>query len=110
MKYNMKSIMTKAHSIRREWNMTMSAALRLAWGEAKGVKLYTFNLEAERAAVSAYVIKLGKAIKAGLDDIHQIHKYEILRDALLAPVDAHGIAVVEGKVCGLLKYAVRNAA
>ena len=48
---------------------------------------------------------LGKAIA----DIHDQHKHEVLTAALMAPVDALGIAVMGGKMVGLCKYAVRNA-
>ena len=41
--------------------------------------------------------------------IHDAHKLEILRAALLLPVDAVGVAVADGKTVGLCKYAVRNA-
>ena len=50
-KYNMSNILRRAWEIRRERNATMSTALKLEWGEAKGVKLYTTHLiETERAA------------------------------------------------------------
>lgn len=49
-------------------------------------------------------MKLGKA----LTDAHQLHKYEALRAALMAPVDIQGVAVLDGKTVGLCKYALRN--
>lgn len=36
-------------------------------------------------------------------------RLEDARAALLAPVDAFGVAVMDGKTVGLCKYAVRNA-
>lgn len=110
MKYDLVQIMRRAWELRREKGYTLSTSLKLAWGEAKGSKRYTFDLENARASVSAYLVKLGKALHAGLDDIHAIHKYDILRTALLANCDAQGIAVLDGKTVGLCKYAVRNAA
>lgn len=110
MKYNLKQIMCRAWALRRERSLTLCTALKIAWAEAKGQKVYTFALEAERAAISAYVVKLGKQLRAGLDDIHALHKYNILRAALRAGVDALGLAVLDGKSVGLCKYAIRNAA
>lgn len=103
--YNLVSIMRRAWELRRTYRHTMATALRLAWAEAKGEKGYTFQLENHRASITAYLLKLAKAIT----DEHQQHKYDILRAALLAPVDALGIAVMGGKMIGLCKYAVRNA-
>lgn len=110
MKYNLKQIMRRAWALRRERSLTLCTALKIAWAEAKGEKVYTFNLEAERTAISAYVVKLAKQIRAGLDDIHALHKFDCLRAALLKGVDALGIAVLDGKSVGLCKYAIRNAA
>ena len=110
MKYNLKQIMSRAWTLRRERSLTLCTALKIAWAEAKGNKVYTFNLEAERAAISAYVIKLGKQLRTGLNDIHALHKYDCLRAALLKSVDALGIAVLDGKTVSLCKYAIRNAA
>lgn len=105
MKYNLVQIMRHAWELRRERNYTMTTALRLAWKEAKGEKGYTFNLENARALISSYLMKLVNAVK----DIHDQHKLDILRDALLLPCDVQGIAVMEGKTVGLCKYACRNA-
>lgn len=101
--YNLTKIMHRAWELRKAKGYTMTTALRLAWAEAKGGKAYTFQLENHRASITAYLLKLA------ITDIHQKHKYDILRAALLAPVDALGIAVMEGKTVGLCKYAVRNA-
>lgn len=103
--YNLAQIMRRAWELRKAYGHTMTTALRLAWAEAKGQKGYTFQLENHRASITAYLLKLAKAIT----DEHQRHKYDILRAALLIPVDALGIAVMEGKTVGLCKYAVRNA-
>lgn len=105
MKYNLVSIMRRAWELRKAYRHTMTTALRLAWAEAKGGKGYTFNMENARASISTYLAKLA----AALVDIHQQHKYEALRAALVAPVDAFGVAVLDGKTVGLCKYAVRNA-
>jgi|GEM_PF-3049539 hypothetical protein len=105
MKYNLRSIMCRAWEIRRGTRYTFVTALKLAWAEAKGERVYTFNLENARACITAYLVKLGKA----LSDIHQQHKHDILRAALLAPVDAAGVAVLDGKTVGLCKHAIRNA-
>ena len=106
MKYNLKQIMRRAWALRRERSLTLCTALKIAWAETKGEKVYTFNLEAERAAISSYIVKL---IRSGLDDIHALHKLECLRAALLKGVDALGIAVMDGKSVSLCKYAIRNA-
>lgn len=105
MKYNLSAIMRRAWSLRRERGCTMMTALRIAWAEAKGEKVYTFNVENARAAISSYPVKLAGAIT----DIHQMHKYDALREALMLPVDTMGVAVMPGKSVGLCKYAVRNA-
>lgn len=110
MKFNLQQIMRRAWALRRERSLTLCTALKIAWAEAKGEKVYTFNLEAERAAISAYLVKLAKQIRDGLDDIHALHKFDILRAALLKGIDALGYAVMDGKTVGLCKYAVRNAA
>lgn len=105
MKYNLVTIMRRAWELRKARGYTMMTALRLAWAEAKDGKAYTFQLENARASITAYLVKLAEAIT----DIHQQHKYDILRAALLIPCDADGIAVMEGKMVGLCKYACRNA-
>ena len=103
--YNLQRIMRRAWELRREKGFTMMTALRLAWAEAKGEKVYTFRLENARAQISTYLVKLVREIR----DIHDQHKLEILRAALLLPVDALGMAVTDGKTVGLCKYACRNA-
>ena len=103
--YNLATIMRRAWELRRQYRHTMATALRLAWAEAKGCKGYTFQLENHRAGITAYIVKLAKAIT----DEHQQHKYDILRAALLLPVDGLGIAVMGGKMVGLCKFACRNA-
>ena len=100
----MKNIMLRAWELRRAKGYTMSTALRLAWREAKGEKGYTFRLENARALITAYLVKLIRNVQ----DIHDQHKVEILRAALL-PVDALGVAVTDGKTAGVCKYAMRNA-
>lgn len=106
-KYNLVSIMRRAWALYREKHYTFSTALKLAWAEAKGVKLYTFNVESERAGITAYILK---AMRAGLDDIHEQHKVEHLKAALLAKCDKLGVALLDGKTVGLCKYALRHAA
>ena len=49
-------------------------------------------------------------MRAGLTDIHEQHKVEHLKAALLAACDRLGVAVLDGKTVGLCKYALRNAA
>ena len=105
MKYDLITIMRRAWELRRSQGYTMTTALRLAWAEAKGEKVYAFHLEDAKAAITAYLLKLAYAIT----DIHQQHKYNILRAALLIPCDTAGLAVMEGKTVGLCKYACRNA-
>ncbi len=105
MKYSLTAIMRRAWTLRREKGYTMATALRLAWREAKGMKGYAFKLENARAQISAYLVTLMDRIA----DIHDQHKVEILRAALLLPVDAMGLAVTDGKTVGVCKYAVRNA-
>lgn len=103
--YNLATIMRRAWELRREKGFTLATALRLAWREAKGEKGYTFKLENARALITAYLVKLIKAV----EDIHDLHKVEILRAALLLPCDSEGIAVTDGKTVGVCKYALRNA-
>lgn len=103
--YNLGNIMCRAWALRREKGCTMMTALRLAWAEAKGEKAYAFRLENARAQISAYLMKLVREIR----DVHDQHKLEILKAALLLPVDALGMAVTDGKTVGLCKYACRNA-
>ena len=103
MKYQLGTIMRRAWELRREKGYTMATALRLAWREAKGGKGYAFHLEDIRAQITAYLMKVAIA------DIHDQHKHDILRAALLLPVDALGLAVSDGKTVGLCKYACRNA-
>ena len=71
-------------------------------GREKG---YTFKLDNARALITAYLVKLMGTIS----DIHDVHKVEILRAALLLPCDAVGMAVTDGKTVGVCKYAMRNA-
>lgn len=112
MRVNLSTLMQSAwQRFKAEGNaFTFATCLKLAWMEAKGCKGYTFRLEAERAAITAYLMKLVRLMRAGLADIHQLHKVEILRAALLRSVDAQGIAVLDGKTVGVCKYAIRNAA
>lgn len=105
MKYNLATIMRRAWELRREKGFTMMTALRLAWKEAKGEKGYTFKLDNARALITAYLVKLMGTIS----NIHDVHKVEILRAALLLPCDAVGMAVTDGKTVGVCKYAMRNA-
>lgn len=105
MKYNLTTIMHRAWELRKAHGYTMMTALRLAWAEAKGMKAYTFRLDNARALISAYLIKLVDAVK----DIHDQHKVDILKAALLLPCDALGVAVTDGKTVGVCKYAMRNA-
>lgn len=105
MKYNLTAIMRRAWELYRTTAHAFSTCLRLAWGEAKGIKRYTFNLENARAQITAYIVKLMPRIQ----DIHDEHKLDSLRAALLASVDARGVAVLDGKTVGLCKYALRNA-
>lgn len=105
MKYNLSTIMRRAWELRKSSRRTFATCLKLAWAEAKGQRFYTYNMENARAAISAYLVKLG----AALTDIHQQHKYDTISAALIAPCDALGVAVLDGKTVGLCKYAVRNA-
>lgn len=112
MKYNLSNLMRSAWQRFKDAanRYTFATCLKLAWCEAKGYKGYTFHLEAERAAVTAYLLKLVQLIRSGAADIHDEHKAEIIRAALLRTVDAAGLTVHDGKTVGILKYAVRNAA
>lgn len=105
MREKLSSIMRRAWALKRETRFTFCTCLKLAWAEAKGQKVYTFDLENNRAGISAYLAKLTGTVK----DVHDMHKLEILRRALLAHVDRIGVAVMDGKTVGLCKYAVRNA-
>lgn len=102
---NLKNIMRRAWELRKAKGYTMATALRLAWREARGEKGYTFRLDNARALISAYLVKLIRNVQ----DIHDQHKIEILRAALMLPVDAMGMAVTDGKTVGVCKYAMRNA-
>lgn len=103
--YNLRTIMRRAWELRREKGYTMMTALRLAWAEAKGCKAYTFRLDNARALITTYLMRLIRNVQ----DIHDQHKVEILRAALLLPCDSLGIAVTDGKTVGICKYAMRNA-
>lgn len=105
MKYNLTDIMRRAWELRKSHGYTMMTALRLAWREAKGEKGYTFKLDNARAMITAYLMKLIRNVQ----DIHDQHKVEILKAALLLPCDELGLAVTDGKTVGVCKYAVRNA-
>ena len=111
-KYNLSQIMTRAWQIIRETGTDLSTALRLAWYEAKtGVKkAYTFQMnESRRAMIEAYTAQLTCSIIEGNADIHEIHKGNIIRAALQAPIK-NEIIILDGKSVGLLKYALRQAA
>ena len=111
-KFDMSQIMTRAWAIVKEKALDISTALRLAWFEAKsGIKAYAFRMnETRRAAVETYLTALGCAILSGeTDDVHEIHKHNIIRQALQAPVK-NGTAILDGKSVGLLKFAMRQAA
>ncbi|MBQ2013311.1 MAG: hypothetical protein II206_11060 [Bacteroidaceae bacterium] len=103
--YNLQTIMRRAWELRKAKGYTIRTALRLAWAEAKGIKLYAIRLENARAMITAYLCKLVKAVK----DIHDQHKLDALKAALLLPCDELGMAVTDGKTAGLCKYAIRNA-
>ena len=105
MKYNLTAIMRRAWELRKAHGYTMMTALRLAWREAKGEKGYTFKLDNARALITAYLMRLIRNVQ----DIHDQHKVEILRAALLLPCDELGLAVTDGKTVGVCKYAMRNA-
>lgn len=109
----MKQIMTRAWEIRRSnAQLDMSTALRLAWAEHKsGKKAYTYHMtDYRRAMVETYLCTLVCLILAGeVDDVHQVHKANILGAALQLNAK-NGLVVTDGKTVGLLKYAVRNAA
>ena len=105
MKNKLSTIMRRAWELRREHRYTMATALRLAWAEAKGEKGYTFKLDNARALITAYLMKLIRNVQ----DIHDQHKVDILKAALLLPVDELGFAVTDGKTVGVCKYAMRNA-
>ena len=105
MKYNLTAIMRRAWELRKAHGYTMMTALRLAWREAKGEKGYTFKLDNARALITAYLMRLIRNVQ----DIHDQHKVEILRTALLLPCDELGLAVTDGKTVGVCKYAMRNA-
>ena len=112
MKINLANLMRSAwQRFKAEGNrFTFATCLKLAWAEAKGGKGYCFHLEAERAAITSYLLKLLKLMREGLADIHDEHKAEIIRAALMRSVDKNGIAVLDGKTVGICKYAIRNAA
>ena len=101
----LKNIMLLAWELRKAKGYTMATALRLAWREARGEKGYTFKLEDARALITAYLVKLIRNVQ----DIHDQHKVDILKAALLLPVDELGFAVTDGKTVGVCKYAMRNA-
>lgn len=103
--YNYRAIMRRAWELRKANGYTIRTAMRLAWAEAKGIKAYTFNMENARALITAYLMRLIRAVK----DIHDQHKVEILRASLVLPCDERGVVVTDGKTVGLCKYAMRNA-
>lgn len=103
--FDLSKIMKREWEIKRTSRQTFATCLKLAWAAAKGLKVYTFDMENARAGISAYLAKLVKTDR----DEHGEHKLAILRVALLAKVDRIGVAVLDGKTVGLCKYAVRNA-
>ena len=103
--YNLRTIMSRAWELRKAHGYTFRTSLRLAWAEAKGRKVYAFNLDNARAMITSYLCRLIRAVK----DIHDQHKVDILRASLELPCDERGVAVADGKTVGLCKYAVRNA-
>lgn len=108
MKEKLSSIMRRAWALYRlNAGNRFGECLRQAWEEAKNPeeRRYTFALENARASITAYLVKLVGAVK----DVHDMHKLEILRRALLRPMTADGLASMPGKEIGLCKYAVRNA-
>ena len=114
-KFDTAAIMTRAWEIRREREISMSLALRLAWCEAKGglKKAYYWHMtEDRRAEVESFVCRLGceilRARLAGEDvDKHMVSKCNILAQALTLSTK-EGMVVVDGKTVGLLKHAVRE--
>lgn len=105
------SILKRAHDLRREYAYTMDTAQRLAWAEAKGLKRYAVHLEDIRHDVVSYLVKLADEIEAAaVYDIHAVNKYWCISNALGVHADRAGVVVVDGKACGLLKYAARNGA
>ena len=73
-------------------------------------KAYTFQMnESRRAMIEAYTAQLTCSIIEGNADVHEIHKGNIIRAALQAPIK-NEIIILDGKSVGLLKYALRQAA
>ena len=102
MKYNLSGIMSRAWALLREKGYTISTALKLAWGEAKGRKLYASHIDEKRTSICEFI---KSAIRKGLNDDHQRSKIDCLRAVLKAPCDALGVAVLDGKCAGLAKHA-----
>lgn len=102
-KINLVNLMLRAWDIRRADGCTMAEALRAAWAEVKAAK-YGVHMNEKRDSVTACLVKL----VANAQDIHDLHKIDILRAALRAEV-VDGVAMMCGKWAGLVKWAVANA-
>ena len=82
MRINLSDLMRSAwQRFRSEGNrFTFATCLKLAWMEAKGQKGYTFRLEAERAAITAYLMKLVK--------LQGTHRIRLLQAGCTGAADA----------------------
>ena len=100
--------MKRAWQLRKEHGYTLATAMRLAWAELKGVKLYAMHLGHDRRkAISLY---LDQMLENHLTGAHDLSKYQTLRNALRLPEDTADVVVMDGKSCGLCKYAIRQMA
>ena len=103
-----RAAMQRAWELRRMHGYTLETAMRIAWAEMKGVHLYAMHLGQEaRHSISLYLAEL---LANHLEGAHDYSKYQTLRAALALPEDAEGVTVMNGKMCGLCKYAVKMMA
>lgn len=102
-----KAAMKRAWELRHMHGYVLGTAMKIAWAEMRGVKLYAMHMDYERRkAICMYVTDLVSHVT----DIHDFHKHQIIRNALALPEDVDGVIVVDGKTCGILKYAAKRGA
>lgn len=104
--YNMKVISTRAWAMVKTDGLTLSAAMKLAWAEAK-TSMYSMELSDDRRnAVVKTIDTLTQKVDNGTADIHDQHKLDIYRAVLKADV-VNGTVLLWGKAVGLVKWACR---
>ena len=87
MKYNKVEIMTKAHSLRKNYNMSMSEALTKAWGLAKleNLNAELFELNMRDISGGANNIFAQNAIRANREAINAVQSKISVLQAVIFP-------------------------